>query len=99
VRGGVWVCVGRGVCEWVGRGVWGCRAGFMWLCAPATGAHVSWRTNPPKVCLVCVRCPLCCAVLCCARFIDAASRYYDLSSISIRQLGDKAISEEDLLSE
>lgn len=31
------------------------------------------------------------------RFIDAASRYYDLSSISIRQLGDKAISEEDLL--
>jgi hypothetical protein len=32
------------------------------------------------------------------RFIDAASRYYELSSISIRQLGDKAISEEDLMS-
>lgn len=37
--------------------------------------------------------------LCCCRFIDAASRYYELSSISIRQLGDKAISEEDLMSE
>ena len=33
------------------------------------------------------------------RFIDAASRYYELSSISIRQLGDKAISEDDLMSE
>lgn len=38
------------------------------------------------------------SVLAVTRFIDAASRYYELSSISIRQLGDKAISEEDLLS-
>lgn len=32
------------------------------------------------------------------RFIDAAGRYYELSSLSTKQLGGKAISEDDLLS-
>jgi hypothetical protein len=34
-----------------------------------------------------------------ARFIDAASRYYELSSITTRHLGAQAIAEEDLVGE
>ncbi len=48
-----------------------------------------------------------CAVLCCApkhhcdaprSFIDAATRYYELSSLSTRSVGGLAVGEDDLLS-
>jgi hypothetical protein len=50
-------------------------------------------------CLLTCCCPVWCVGCCPLRFIDAAGRYYELSSLSTKQLGGKAISEDDLLSE
>lgn len=52
-----------------------------------------WHAVPQCGCRVCGKIRV---VSGCCRFIDAASRYYELSSITTRNVGGLAVGEDDL---